>query len=337
MDHAVIQDIENCMRSGWSDGLPVIPPYATLVNPMVEAMGWPSPTVAVAEIAGQATVVRAEHLAAAAVMAGCRREYGRLLREICLAMLDPDFNLTATHLSTHGAATLVLVSGPVVEELGFEHEANALGASTRVNATVGRFANMVRLFCGSGGGALQAMGTFGHPGRLAYCIAEHPDAAWGPYHVQAGLPADASAVTILAAEGPTNVYNDFGDTGAQVLETIADSLAHLGATGFHWRLSGHVVAIGRDHMALIGRDFSRDAARRFLIERSARATDDLRRIGRIPDSPRPQEAVEYGRPRRLFAREDQLAFIETGGAGGRFSAIIPRWAGNTRSLTRIVE
>lgn len=334
---ATVQDIDNCMESGWSDGLPVIPPYASLVEPMAEAMGWNSMTEVVGEIPDQQMVVRAEHLAATAVMAGCKREYGPLLRQICLGMLDPAFNLTGTHLTTHGPGTLIIVSGPIVEELGFEHEANALGANARVNATVGRFANMVRLFCGSGGGALQTMGTFGHPGRLSYCIAEHPDAVWGSYHVQSGLPAEASVVTIVAAEGPINVYNDFGTTGSQVLETIADTLSHLGATNFFWRLSGYIVGIGRDHMALISGEFTREEARRFLLERSVRSTNDLNRIGRIPQRIRPEDNVEFGKPRCLFASESQLTFIESGAEGGRFSTVIPRWAGNFTSLSRIVD
>ena len=70
MSHGVLDDIEKCMDSGWSDGLPVIPPYGSLVDPMLEAMGWQAQDV-VGEIAEQSIKVRAEQVAAAAVMAGC--------------------------------------------------------------------------------------------------------------------------------------------------------------------------------------------------------------------------------------------------------------------------
>jgi hypothetical protein len=36
----VYKDIERCMAGGWSDGLPVIPPYGSLVEDMLAAMGW---------------------------------------------------------------------------------------------------------------------------------------------------------------------------------------------------------------------------------------------------------------------------------------------------------
>lgn len=33
-------DIERYMAAGWSDGLPVIPPYGSLAEDMLAAMGW---------------------------------------------------------------------------------------------------------------------------------------------------------------------------------------------------------------------------------------------------------------------------------------------------------
>ena len=180
MSHGVLDDIEKCMDSGWSDGLPVIPPYGSLVDPMLEAMGWQAQDV-VGVIVEQSIKVRAEQVAAAAVMAGCKTEYAPVLRALTLAILDPLFNVSGVEVTTGGASVLVIVSGPVVAALGFEHEANAVGgANSRVNATVGRFAQMLRLFCGRGGGVLESHGTIGHPGRLSFCVAEHPETVWGP-------------------------------------------------------------------------------------------------------------------------------------------------------------
>jgi hypothetical protein len=158
VSHGVLDDIEKCMESGWTDGLPVIPPYGSLVDPMLEALGWQASEV-VGEIPDQSIKVRAEQVAATAVMAGCKLEYAPVLRALALAILDRRFNVSGVEVTTGGASVLVIVSGPVVAALGFEHEANALGANRRINATVGRFAQMMRLFCGKGGGVLQSHGT----------------------------------------------------------------------------------------------------------------------------------------------------------------------------------
>ncbi|QDX80617.1 hypothetical protein B9N43_04765 [Denitratisoma sp. DHT3] len=336
MSHGVLDDIEKCMESGWTDGLPVIPPYGSLVDPMLEALGWQAGDV-VGEIPDQSIKVRAEQVAATAVMAGCKTEYAPVLRALALAILDPRFNVSGVEVTTGGASVLVIVSGPVVAALGFEHEANALGANSRINATVGRFAQMMRLFCGKGGGVLQSHGTVGHPGRLSFCIAEHPETAWGPYHTQFGLPAEVSAVSIMASEGPNSCNNHYARSGAAILDTIGDCMLHYGQTAWYYRSSGYLVVIAPDHMALVKPEFTREQARQYLYENARRQTDDLVKVGRIAIPPLEYAEVEFGAMRTPLKTIDQLTFIECGAAGGRFSAVIPRWAGSQNVVCKQIE
>lgn len=331
--HATLQDIENCMTNGWSDGLPVIPPYGSLVDEMLAAMGWQGDDV-IGEIESQSIVIRAEQAAATAVMAGCKTAYGSLLRAVTEGLVDPVLNLSGAEVTTGGASILVIVSGPVVERLGFEHETNALGANCRANATVGRFAQMMRYFCGRGGGVLQSHGTIGHPGRISFCIAEHPETDWGPYHTQHGLPIGASAVTLMSTEGPNSCNNHYGATGAQVLDTIGDCMTHFGQTAWYYRSGGFVVVIPPDHMALVSRDFTREEAVEYIYENARRQTDDLAGVGRITKEPRDFAGVEPGKLRSPLRERDQLSFIECGAPGGRFSAVIPRWVGSTHVICK---
>ena len=333
------EDIERCFEGGWSDGLPVVPPYGTLVDRMLGEMGWKA-TEIVGEFKDQNLKIRAEHLAAAAVMAGCEFRYGRLLRALSLAMLDPKFNLSGVEVTTGGVGVLVMVSGPIVEELGFEHGSNALGANRRANATVGRYAQMVRFFCGKGGGALHSHGTMGHPGRISYCIAEHPKTTWPKFHTQSGLPENVSAVSIMSAEGPNSVNNHYGNTPEGILDTIADCLGHSGTTNYYWHFGHYVVVVGPGHMETIaGGGFSREQARRYLFEneKARRSTDELKRLGRMPTYPRPESKVEYGTMRSPFDNEKQILFIECGADGGRFSAVIPGWVGAFAVITRQID
>lgn len=331
--YATLEDIENCMDNGWTDGLPVIPPYGSLVDAMLEAMGWQAHDI-VGEMPSQSIVIRAEKAAATAVMAGCKPEYGPVLRALTEALMDPLFNLSGVEVTTGGAAVLVIVSGPAVEQFGFEHATNALGANSRANATVGRFAQMMRYFCGRGGGILQSHGTIGHPGRLSFCIAEHPQTVWEPYHTQHGLPKAASAVTIMSSEGPNSCNNHYGSTGAQILDTIGDNLCHYGQTAWYYRSGGFVVAISPDHMALIGRDFSCDEAVDYLYENARRSTDELAEAGRIAKDPIDYAEVEWGSMRSPLKNREQLTFIECGAEGGRFTAVIPRWVGSTTAICK---
>lgn len=336
MSLGVIDDIEKCMENGWTDGLPVIPPYGSLVDPMLEALGWQA-TEVLGEIPDQNIKVRAEQVAATAVMAGCRREYAPLLRTLTLALLDPRFNISGVEVTTGGASVLVVVSGPVVETLGFAHESNAFGANARANATVGRFAQMLRLFCGQGGGVMHSHGTIGHPGRLSFCIAEHPDTVWGPYHTQFGLPAEVSAVSIMATEGPNSCNNHYGTTGAAILDTIADCMIHYGQTAWYYRSGGFLVGIARDHMELVRREFTREQARQYLYEHARRPTDELARVGRIANPPLDYAEVEPGTMRSPLKFIEQLSFIECGAAGGRFSVVIPRWVGSRHLICKQID
>jgi hypothetical protein len=330
------RDIEKCFEAGWSDGLPVIPPYESLVKSMLSAMGWGATDV-IGTIPAQHIEIRAEHLAATAVMAGCKVDYGPVLRSLSEALVDPGLNISGTEVTTGGAALLVIVSGPVVTELGFEYATNALGANVRANATVGRFAEMVRLFCGRGGGALESHGTLGHPGRLSFCIAERPQPRWAPFHTQFGVRADASVVTVMATEGPNSVNSHYCKSGRAVLETISDCAGHAGITNFYYRMSGSLIVIGPEHMDLVSEEFTREAAAEFVFEHSVRPTDWLNDLGRIPRDPRRGSKVEFGTMRSAYDNVNQLSFIECGAYGGKFSAVIPRWVGNRKVISRQIE
>jgi hypothetical protein len=251
-------------------------------------------------------------------------------------LVGPAFNVSGVEVTTGGVAALVIVSGPIAAELGFEHGANALGANSRANATVGRFAQMVRLFCGRGGGALHTHGTMGHPGRLSYCIAEQPSPRWPPFHTQTGIAAEESAVSVMAAEGPNSVNNHYADTAEQILDTIADCLGHAGFTNYYWHFGPALVVLGPAHAELITASFTRPEVRRYLFERAGRPTDELRRLGRLPATPREKSKVVPGVMRSPFDHEEQIHFVESGAEGGRFSAIIPGWVGNYEIISQAI-
>ena len=70
-------------------------------------------------------------------MAGCPPELMPVLCAVAEAVLDPAFDLTEMQATTHCTAPLILLSGPVVEALGFASGFGALGPGHRANATLG--------------------------------------------------------------------------------------------------------------------------------------------------------------------------------------------------------
>ncbi|HTE56550.1 MAG TPA: hypothetical protein VK698_37110 [Kofleriaceae bacterium] len=323
----LVADMRICFERGYTDGLPVVPPYSELVDEMLAALGWSASDVLAVDEELRLEI-RAEQLASIAVMAGCEPAYARVLRAIGEMLLAPTFNLRGVATTTGGVAVLVILAGPVVGELELATGSNALGAPVRSGATIGRFAQMVRHICGRAGGLLDEFGTIGHPGRLSYCVAERQDTMWPGFQTQFGFDAGESCVGVMAAEGPNSVNNHYAETGEHILETIAHGLAHWGTTNFYYQGGGYLVLIAPEHMRLVAAEFSREAARQFLFERAVALTRDLARIGRIPRGIDKARNVDLDAPRSPVAHQDQITFIESGGSAGKFSAIIPGWVAN---------
>src|SRR5262245_59283759 len=190
---------------GWGDGLPIVPPTAARVAAMLAWCDrpWHDPIAKMAPRYGEATPLR---LAANAVMAGCKPEYFPLYLLAIEAMCEEPMNLYGVQATTHPCAPLVIVNGPVAGELHVNSGHNAFGPGASANATIGRAIRLALLNIGGATPGLADMATFGAPSKYSYLVAENEAASpWEPLHVERGLPAEASAVTVIGAECPHNI------------------------------------------------------------------------------------------------------------------------------------
>ncbi|MBN1829968.1 MAG: hypothetical protein JW884_12615, partial [Deltaproteobacteria bacterium] len=211
--------------SGWTDGLPIIPPTEERLNAMIAASGWdPGLSLGlVAPMNGEATV---EKIAVNAIMAGCGPDHLPVVIAATKAMIEERFNLYALQTTTHLCTVLVVANGPVAEDLGINCSYNAMGQGSLANAVIGR---AVRFILMNIGGALPGIldrSTFGSPAKYTFCFAENEEESpWEPLHVERGFDPHHSAVTVVGAEGPHNV-NDHGSASAEeVLLTVSGVLA----------------------------------------------------------------------------------------------------------------
>ena len=127
---------EYCLQAGF-DPLPVIPPTIARVERMLGATSL-APDEVIALVPpnyGQATV---EKIAASAVMAGCVPEMMRVLLPLVRATCDERYNIHGVQATTHFAAPLVIVNGPIRHELGFASGSNVFSNVARANSTLGR-------------------------------------------------------------------------------------------------------------------------------------------------------------------------------------------------------
>lgn len=330
---------EYCMDKGWSDGFPVVLPTAERVERMLQYCDRPydQPIAMLAPRYGAATPLR---LAANAVMAGCRPEYFPLVMLAIEAMAEEPFNLYGIQATTHPCAPLIIVNGPIAQEIGMNPGHSAFGAGNRANATIGR---AIRLACVNIGGAVPGIGdmcTYGDPTKFSYCAPENEAGnPWQPLHVEKGFPAYASTVTVVAAEPPHNINDHESNTGLGILTTISGTIAITGQNNTYYK-SEPVVLLCPEHAATIAGDgYSKRQVKEFLFEH-----------GRLPLGRFSKENVERRFRSKLAAKfanasldapvtmveePDDFIVVVIGGAG-KHSAWIPTF-GNTHAVTRALK
>ena len=178
---------EEFFARGWTDGLPVVPPTPELVEAMLATVDFEADDV-IGSIARRSRSVTAEQAAVNAVMAGCRPDYFPVVVAALSALLDPSFNAHAALSSTGGAASCVIVSGPLAAGIGMNSGHNALGSGNRANATIGRAVRLVaRNIFGAVTGKFDAT-AMGDPAKYTLSLAEEdPPAPWSPLRVRLGM------------------------------------------------------------------------------------------------------------------------------------------------------
>ena len=140
--------VEYCYHA-FGDALPVVPPTVERVEAMLLAAGR-DPHEVIARIPpcyGEATV---EKIAANAVMAGCQPAMMRVLIPLTRAVADERFNAHGVQATTHFAAPLIVVNGPVRHELEFHCRQNVFSNVARSNSTLGRALQLILLEPGRG-------------------------------------------------------------------------------------------------------------------------------------------------------------------------------------------
>ena len=326
-DFASAQELYHA--NGWTDGLPIVPPTPAAVAAMLAWVGMP-PDQLIGVEPVRAQPLTAEKLAINAVMAGCLPMHFPVVVAAWTAMLQEEFLLHGTTSSTGGCAMLVVISGPIRHEIGASGGFNALANSDRATASIGRairlgLINILDVRPGS-----IDRSTLGHPGKFSFCIAEdEEDSPWAPLSETRGIPKGLSAVTVMAAQAPRQIMNEWTTKPEEILETFA---AEMRANQRHYSIYAGNYAIVvpkqlREHFAAAG--WSKADIARQLFERA--------RIRRAEWADVGKGAVVRDRGESIYnalQSPEHLLVIAAGGPAGGFGAIIPPWLGHkTKAVT----
>jgi thiol-disulfide isomerase/thioredoxin len=317
----------------FGDALPVVPPTIERVEAMLRACPLPAQEI-VARIPpcyGEATV---EKIAANAVMAGCAPEMMRVLLPLVRAACDERFNIHGVQATTHFAAPLVIVNGPVRQQLGFWSKQNVFSNVARANSTLGRALQLILLNIGGGRPDGIDMSTLGNPGKFSYCIAENEEQSpWEPLHVERGLQPGQSALSLFAGEPPRGVSEHNAQQGKTILKTISRQLATVWS--YRVCMSFEAVAVlCPEHVKTLHRDgFSKQQVKEFLFENTGipvRHYQDAPGEGTQMVSQYREITIDGERCYQKFRSPESLMIVVAGGTAGKFSAIIGSWGTGPR-------
>ena len=332
--------VELMYETGWTDGLPVVPPTKARVQEFIDYLKR-SPDELIGEIpplGGKATV---ERIAVNAVMAGCLPEYMPVVITAIEAMMNDRFNLRGVQCSTGIHCPLVMVNGPIAKELNINSGYNCFGQGWRANATIGRAVKLVLVNLGGAFPGEINKSTFGHPGAYTYCMAEDEDAnPWEPFHVEDGFSETDSTVTVYPAEAPHNIMYHAANP-RDFLTVLADSMCTLGNVQMYV-MGDTFVVLGPEHARMLAEaGWKKRDVRQFLFEHARKPVRLLRRGGPPQGDvrrdlfwPRFVDPNDDDQMVPVVRRVENINIIVAGGAGGPHSAYLPGW-GSARITKRI--
>ena len=271
--------IEYCYDQGWSDGLPLVPASQPLVDQFLATTKRdPEEVIGSLEQVGRDCTVYMTAVNAA--MAGCKPEYFPVVLAAFDALMRERAARGGGFQSTSGPAPLIVVNGPVREELGFNTTGGAFGPGFRPNMTIPRAIGLiVRNAFGVHPHVLE-QATQGVPGRWSICVAENEEESpWGPLAEDGGVPGGVSAVSVTLTRTMEFIDNRHTPNHEDVLRDIADSIGRLGPQIFPQTPVALVLCPEHAQM-FANAGLSKAGVQDWLIERSGRTAGELRRAGK---------------------------------------------------------
>jgi hypothetical protein len=217
------------LEKRWTDYLPIILPTEERVAEMLKGTSHP-PEEVVGELrAGyEAAVFTVEQVAANAVMAGARPEHLPVILALAAS------GVPAILSSTQSFARMIVVNGPIRNEIGMNCGCGAMGPFNLANAVIGRAATLLAINLGLGGVPNETYwGSQGN--NLNYnhvTFAENEEAlppGWKPFHVQKGFRPEESVVSLFHGYGLWHWKNTYEDAKHKMMLRMADWVLPSGA------------------------------------------------------------------------------------------------------------
>jgi len=324
VEFASLEDeFEAMFDRGWSDGLPLVPPTEARVVRMLEGTTRDADDV-VAIAPPDLVECTVEKVAINAVMAGCKPEYLPVVIAALEAACTDEFNIHGILATTMGVGPVIVVNGPIANEIGMNSGMNVFGQGNRANATIGRALQLIIRNVGGGRPGEVDRSAQGNPGKLGLCFPEFEEGtSWPSLAEDRGIAPGTSAVTLFAGEAPRNIVDQLSRTPESLTNLFAEALLPTVSPRMVMG-TDCILVLSPEHIARFhDAGWSKDRFRDELTARLKVQTDDLvRGVNGIEEGLPPEFA---GLELDKFRPDGGLMIAHAGGPAGLFSSVIGGW------------
>ena len=287
--------MEYYARQNWTDGLPVVPVTESyLAEFLARTSRDPGDVLLAMPHLNRDCTVRLAAINAA--MSGCLPEYFPVVMAAWESLAGEGYPARGIWQSTTGTAPLLIVNGPVRNQIGLNSAGNVFGSGFRANATIGRAIRLTAINVFGLRPHLLDQATQGTPAKYSACIAENEEQSpWSPLHVEFGFDPADSTVTAMIFRSCLHIEARHTQVPEQLAQDLAGTIARTGAR-IHETISALLV-LSPEHARLFAQaGWSKDDVRQYVFGHATNTLAELAAVGKEAVSKNTHWRLPAGHP-----------------------------------------
>lgn len=315
-----------------SDGLPIIPPTKARYERMMAYCPFEEDMVLCDPSGPSGKSVTVKDVAIAAVMAGCKPNVMPVLVAAFKALNNKLYNLNQSVTTSHPGGNLVLVSGPIAQEIGLSGKQGCQGPGWPVNATLGRAVNLVIMNIFRSVPGVCDLDCIASQAEFTYCFAEEPELAEWNMINEDRYDCETTTVYVLKAEPIHDVIDFLSLNGHDLLDTITHCCTTLGSNNAY--MPGPlVICLTPDHGKMLKKDgYTKEMIQEHIHTYCYHEVPMVRNRGLVPVRP---ASFANRHPMPVTRTPKDVEVVVVGGRGGHDGIILP-WALHSEGIVEPV-
>ena len=305
-----------------SDGLPIIPPTKRRYDEMMTYCPYGEDTVLCDPSGPSGKAITVKDVAIAAVMAGCTPKAMPVLVAAFKAFNSPMYNFNQSVTTSHPGGNMVIVSGPIAQEIGISGKQGCMGPGWPMNATIGRAVNLVIMNVLRSVPGVCDLDCIASQAEFTFCFAEEPQLAQWNMINEDHYDSETTTVYVLKAEPLHDIIDFLSLDGHDLLDTITHCCTTLGSNNAY--MPGPlVVCLTPDHAMMLKRDgYTKEMIQEHIHTYVYHEVPMVRNRGLVPVRP---ASFKNRHPMPVTRTPKDVEVVTIGGRGGHSGVVLP-WA-----------